>query len=284
MTMDWNYVPDLVGLFWAVRTFLLDAGRNARQHVGVNPKGQESMGFDVGAEEAAAEFLRRSVPIPVRLLAEEQGEILIRPDLGHPAFTLIVDPVDGSENFERGLEMSCFSVAVLPVDAPLAPSGVVAGLVGHVFTGTYQTAIRGQGAFCGGQRLRTSSQAQLAGSMVALEIADDRPAFSARVRQLPERLLGLIGASARTRILGSTVLAQMGVADGGLEGYVDLRGILTPENFMAGALLVEEAGGVVSDGAGRPLPPWKEMTDGFTYIAAANGAVHGQILEAVKAG
>ena len=44
-----------------------------------------------------------------------------RPDLGRLRFTLIVDPVDGSENFERRIEMVCFSVAVLPEGAPLAP-------------------------------------------------------------------------------------------------------------------------------------------------------------------
>lgn len=281
--MDWNYTEALVGLFEAVRAFLLDSGRGARQHVGVNPKGQDSMGFDVGAEDAAVEYLRRSAPMPVRLLSEEHGEILVRPDLGHPALTLIVDPVDGSENFERGLEMSCFSAAVLPADAPLAPSGVVAGLIGQIFTGTYQTAIRGQGAFCHGMQLRTSAEERLAGSMLALEIADDRPGFSAWVRRLPEHLLGLMRASARTRILGSSVLAQMAVAAGGLEAYVDLRGILTPENFMAGALIIEEAGGVVSDGEGRPLPAWKAMTEGFGYVASANTAVHRQILKAARA-
>ena len=55
-SMDW--IPELEHLFEAVRAFLLDRGRRTRQHVGVNPKGQDSMAFDVGAEEVVIEFLR----------------------------------------------------------------------------------------------------------------------------------------------------------------------------------------------------------------------------------
>jgi myo-inositol-1(or 4)-monophosphatase len=277
--MEW--IPELIQVFDAVRAFLLDRGRAARQHIGVNPKGQDSMGFDVGAEEVVIEILRQRVQVPIRLLSEERGEVPIRPDLGLPRFTLIVDPVDGSENFERGIEMVCFSVAVLPEGAPLAPMGVVAGLIGNVFTGTYQTAIRGGGAVSGQVRLRASSIDQLSAAMVAIEIADDRPGYSQWVRRLPEHLAGLVRAADRTRILGSAVLAQMGVASGGLEAYVDVRGILTPENFMAGALIIEEAGGVVTDDRGQALPVWTDMTAGFPYIASANAAIHREILGAI---
>lgn len=279
-SMDW--IPELEHLFKAVRSFLLGRGLTTRQHVGVNPKGQDSMAFDVGAEDVVIEQLRQRTEVPSRLLSEERGEILIRPELGRSQFTLIVDPVDGSENFERGMEMVCFSVAVLPEHAPLGPKGVVAGLMGNVFTGTYQTAIRGTGAVSGQVPLRASTTNQLASAMVAIEIADDRPGYSTWVRRLPEHLDSLIRESGRTRILGSAVLAQMGVAAGSLEAYVDVRGILTPENFMAGALIIEEAGGVVSDDRGGPLPAWKKMTEGFAYVASANATIHREVLGAIQ--
>jgi myo-inositol-1(or 4)-monophosphatase len=74
----------------------------------------------------------------------------------------------------------------------------------------------------------------------------------------------------------------MGVAAGSLEAYVDVRGILTPENFMAGALIIEEAGGVATDVRGRPLPAWKEVTEGFSYVAGANAAIHRKVLDAIQ--
>lgn len=63
--------------------------------------------------------------------------------------------------------------------------------------------------------------------------------------------------------------------------YVDVRGTLTPENFLAGALIIEEAGGVVSDDRGRPLPPFAQMTQGFRVVASANPALHREILVAL---
>jgi len=270
---DWT--PSLVEMFDAVRTFLQGRGKMARGGVGFNPKGQETLAFDAGAEDVAVAFCRERLRRPLRILSEERGEIRIREDLGAPEFTLIVDPVDGSENFKRGIETTCFSVAVLPAEAPLAPAGVVAGLIGNVLTGSYQTAVRGQGAFAGGAPLRTSAVTELGKALVELECEFNGPGFLARVQPL------LIAAK-ETRVLGSSVASQMGVASGGIEAYVDVRGGLTPENFMAGALVVEEAGGVVTDAFGHPVPPFGKMTDGFLFVASANKTLHRQVLGALR--
>jgi myo-inositol-1(or 4)-monophosphatase len=270
-----EWIPSLVGMFEEVRAFLLGKGRAARGGVGTNPKGQETLAFDAGAEDVVIEFCRTHVPLSLRLLSEERGEISIRGDLGRPGFTLIVDPVDGSENFKRGIELTCFSVAVLPVDAPLVPAGVIAGLVGNVFTGSFQTAIRGRGAFSRGGRLRTSSVSRLAHAMVAVECEFDRPGLAGRVD-------GLMRAAGQVRVFGCSVAIQMGVAEGGIDSYVDVRGRLTPENFMAGALVIEEAGGVVSDARGRPVPPFEKITDGFMFVASADAELHREVLAALR--
>jgi myo-inositol-1(or 4)-monophosphatase len=272
-TQDW--IPSLVEMFDAVRAFLQGRGKRARGGVGFNPKGQETLAFDAGAEDVAVAFCRERLHRPLRILSEERGEIRIREDLGAPEFTLIIDPVDGSENFKRGIEMTCFSVAVLPAEAPLAPAGVVAGLIGNVLTGSYQTALRGQGASAGGAPLRTSPVTELGKALVELECEFNGPGFLDRVHPL------LITAK-ETRALGSSVAAQMGVASGGIEAYVDVRGGLTPENFMAGALVVEEAGGVVTDAFGCPVPPSGKMTDGFLFVASANETLHRQVLGALR--
>jgi myo-inositol-1(or 4)-monophosphatase len=271
-THDW--IPSLVEMFDAVRVFLQGRGKLARGGVGFNPKGQETLAFDAGAEDVAVAFCRERVHRPLQILSEERGEIRIREDLGAPEFTLIIDPVDGSENFKRGIETTCFSVAVLPAEAPLAPAGVVAGLIGNVLTGSYQTALRGQGAFAGGAPLRTSPVTELDKALVELECDFTAPGFLGRVQSL-------LCVAKEARDLGSSVAAQMGVASGGIEAYVDVRGGLTPENFMAGALVVEEAGGVVTDAFGHPVPPFAKMTDGFLFVASANASLHRQVLGAL---
>jgi myo-inositol-1(or 4)-monophosphatase len=272
---DWG--PFLAEMFREVRAFLLQTGRTAREGVGTNPKGQETLAFDAGAEDVVIAYCQQRAPCALRILSEERGEIPIRHELGAPRFTLIVDPVDGSENFRRGIELTCFSVAVLPFDAPLAPSGVSAGLVGNVFTGSFQTAVRGHGAFSGHQQLRTSGVTRLASAMVAAECEFNRPPFAPRVQNL-------LSAAAHSRFLGSAVAIQMGVADGGIDSYVDVRGNLTPENFMAAALIIEEAGGVVTDAWGKPVAPFVTMTQGYMFVASANAELHREVLGALRMG
>lgn len=198
-----EWIPSLVGMFEEVRAFLLGSGRTVRGGVGTNPKGQETLAFDAGAEDAVIQFCQERIPRSLRLLSEERGEIPIRSDLGAPEFTLIVDPVDGSENFKRGIELTCFSVAVLLFEAPLLPASVIAGLIGNVFTGSYQTATRGGGAFSGGSRLCPSGVMRLADAMVAVEGEFHRQEF-------PRRVDGLMRVAAHTRFLGSAVAIQMG--------------------------------------------------------------------------
>ena len=272
---DDRWASCLMEMFEAVRAFLLGRGREARAGVGTNPKGQETLAFDAGAEDVVIAYCQEHIPLSLRLLSEERGEIPIRSDLGGPGFTLIVDPVDGSENFKRGIELTCFSAAVLPFDAPLAPAGVIAGLVGNVFTGTYQIAVRGRGPFSAATRLRTSNVSRLTQAMVGLECKFDRPGFAGRVE-------GLMRSAGETKFLGSSVAVQMGVASGGIDAYVDVRGGLTPENFMAGALIIGEAGGVVSDAQGRPVAPFSKMTDGFMFVASATPELHHEILAALR--
>lgn len=140
-TPDWEAA--LTGMFDAVRAYLRGNGRSQQNRMDRNPKGQTTLGFDAGAEEVMLAYCREAVRAPLRILSEERGELRSREDLGRPAFTLVVDPVGGSENFRRNIELTAFSVAVLPADAPPAPSEVVAGLVGNVFTGTHYSARRG---------------------------------------------------------------------------------------------------------------------------------------------
>ena len=101
----------LRGMFADVRRFLLTEGLEKRGVVQQNPHGDVTKEFDYLAEGRIIEYCAREIPQPVRILTEERGEIRTRP--GAAAWTLIVDPVDGSENFARGNEVSSVSLAVL---------------------------------------------------------------------------------------------------------------------------------------------------------------------------
>src|SRR5437763_3605846 len=102
----------LLRAFNDARHFLLADGKNRLAVVQHNARGDVTKEFDYLAEQRIIDYFRREVAEPVRVLAEERGEVRTKP--GAAAWTLILDPVDGSENFARGVEWSSISLAALP--------------------------------------------------------------------------------------------------------------------------------------------------------------------------
>ena len=115
----------LVGLHRTVRSAVLASRRG---DAGVtNPKGDDVKIFDLGANTAALEYLE-ALGVPLRVESEETAPQEM--GAGTPALRLVLDPVDGSDNWARGLPLSAVCCAVLASDAPLHPDFVVSALVG----------------------------------------------------------------------------------------------------------------------------------------------------------
>ena len=186
-----------------------------------------------------------------------------------------MDPVDGSENFARGNEFSSVSLAVLPGDGVPHPDAVSHALVGRIFGGTILEAAKGGGAWRNGVRVRPSMVQRLDEAIVGIDF------FFPDHRNVA-RLDGLLRAVKDVRRFGTAAGELAMVACGGVDAYVDVRDALTPENYMAGLLLIAEAGGVVSDRAGRPLAPVTSMTQTQSVVAAANPTLHAQILAVLE--
>ena len=135
--------------------------RNGLQHetviadlsVGKNAKGDTQQRFDVVADAIIRRALTESVHNGI-LLSEESGEV--RFGTHSPTYRFIVDPVDGSDNWGRGLPLSAVSIAVLPVDGPLQPDRVSWAMVGEFREPLPLTAGRGRGAYRGSHRIRAS--------------------------------------------------------------------------------------------------------------------------------
>jgi myo-inositol-1(or 4)-monophosphatase len=259
----------LRAMFEIAREFLLGEGASRLGVLRQNCKGDVTKEFDYLAEQRILEYCARAIAEPVRLLTEERGEVRTRP--GPAAWTLIVDPVDGSENFARGNEDSCVSLALLRGEETPEPREVVAALVGNIFTGTRFEAARGEGARRNGRPIRTSGRTRLAGALVAVDFNFQGAATVSRIHPLLE-------AIGDARRFGSAAKEFAVVADGGADAYVDVRETLTPENYMAAYLIVAEAGGVISDRFGTPLAPIGSLTQGQSIVAAATPSLHAAIL------
>ncbi len=283
--------PVFLAMFEAVRAYLLSEGglAEARAAVGVNPKGEATRAFDATAERIALDVAREQLG-SFRAFSEEAGELSVG---ASPGWTLVLDPCDGSNNFRRGIRAVGFAVAALPADAPLDPDLVEFAVCGDIFTGTVYTAARGGGATHDGQPCRCSSVQEVRHALVGVNLGRERrsPAGPGDTGMedeegeppLAERAIRVVQSSSTVRRAGATVLDLCYVAQGAYDAYVDVRTRLTPENFMAPALVLREAGGSFTDAWGKPLGI-VEFTRPYSVLAAGNPALLDAILQLLHGG
>ena len=198
----------------------------------VKGRGDYVTEVDRAAERAIRSLLEAETPdLPV--VGEELG--------GERAERYwLVDPLDGTVNFIHAFPVVGVSVALMQKDTPIA------GAVHAPYLETTFTAARGQGAEQDGHRLRVSD-ALPEKSVVAT-------GFPFRYKErLPEYLDMMLPALERFEDLrrpGAVALDLAWVAAGVFDGFFELA--LSPWDLAAGALLIEEAGGVVTDWGGGP--------------------------------
>ncbi|RIX60463.1 inositol monophosphatase [Paenibacillus nanensis] len=177
----------------------------------------------------------------------------------------IVDPIDGTTNFVHGFPFFCVSIA-------LAYRGeVIVGVVYDPARDELFVAEKGKGAYVHGKRMSVSSEQTLRESLVATGFpADHRYA-------LPLNIKGIGEIAPRVRNLrtaGSAALHMAYVAAGRLSGFWEIG--LNSWDLAAGALLIQESGGLVTD------------TKGGSYsldvrnVVATNGHMHTELLDALE--
>lgn len=263
---------ELYGAFVAARAAALGA-QNGRV-VGRNAKRDVTRRFDQLADAAIRRYAAAAIRAPVRIVSEESGERLTRP--GRPARRWVVDPVDGSENFSRALGMSGMAIAELPAGGPMNADRVERALLGDLRTGVAYLTRRGAGATTQtGRPVCVSWTRRLSEALVGCDLHFTR-------RRPEGRLLRLVGACKDIRRMGSTVVELMCVADGRYDAYVDIRGELTAEDFLAASLVVREAGGWITDRYGRDWGPIANLTQRFTVVAAGTKTLHRQLLKVLN--
>ncbi len=153
----------------------------------------------------------------------------------------IVDPIDGTTNFIKDYRASCISVGLV-VDGTAE-----LGVIYNPYLDEMFSAMRGCGAFCNGSRLHVSSE-PLENALVIFGTSPYR-------EDLTDRSFNLACAyfkkAVDVRRSGSAALDMCSIAAGRAELFFELS--LSPWDYAAGALIVKEAGGLVSDIDGREL-------------------------------
>jgi len=189
------------------------------------------------AEEAIIETVRRAYPHHA-ILAEESGS--------HPGneYQWIIDPLDGTTNYLHGLPQFSVSIALQHKDE-LISAAVYDPVRDEMFT-----ASRGNGALLNDRRLRVSGQRSLKGALIGTGIPFRDQRY---LDNYLDMLRAMVKDTAGIRRPGSAALDFAWVAAGRMDGFWELG--LSAWDFAAGNLIVQEAGGLVSDirGGSRQL-------------------------------
>ena len=214
---------------------------------------------DLAAEQAVVAIVRQRHP-DHDILAEEG-------DYGRRGADQrwIVDPLDGTTNFAHGFPWFAVSIAV-EVRGEVALGAVLNPCNRELFF-----AERGQGATLNGRRVQVSSTADLDKAMLATGFAYDHKISPENNYAHFERFQR---AARAVRRAGVASLDLACVAAGRFDGFWELK--LKPWDVAAGVLLVEEAGGRVSDYAGAPMPLERGE------ILASNGRLHAAMQALLK--
>ncbi len=232
--------------------------RHAGDSVGVNAKGHRQRAFDVDADRWIRDWITAHFPGGV-IESEETTSPVAFGDTD-AGFRFVIDPIDGSDNLARRLPLSAVTIALLPVTDGIVAHGVTHALIGDPVDEQCYVASRHEGAFWGGRSLTTSGCTEVADAMISFEL--NHWAGNAGAVELMK-------ASRGVRCYGCASRALSLVATGALDAYIDTRNRLTAESFLAGLLLVTEAGGYVCTADGHPLATFESLTQTTTLVAAA---------------
>jgi myo-inositol-1(or 4)-monophosphatase len=194
------------------------------------------------------------------ILSEETGNIATESE-----YKWIIDPIDGTINFAHGIPICCVSIGV-------EKNGeMIMGVVYAPFLNEFYFAEKGKGAFLNDQPIQVSKQDKLINACLVTGFPYTYVNSPNGPLQVFERL---IKKGVPVRRLGSAAIDLCWVAAGRFDGFYEHK--LNAWDSSAGFLLIEEAGGKVTDFTGDYYSVYQP------HICATNGFIHEELLQVVN--
>jgi len=234
--------------------FLLDNFGKVKQ---IKEKGHRQLvtELDLEAEKIIKDLITKN--FPQENIISEENPVKKKSD-----FSWIIDPLDGTHNYIHNVDIFGVSVALA------YKKEVILGVIYMPVEDELYVAIKGEGAFKNGKRIFVSNRDIQRATLI----------FDSSIRYQKERMLRdlkvLSDAVFNIRMFGSTVRSLSYIAEGKIEAEIEYNDKVW--DFASGLLLVEEAGGKVSDLEGRP---WD--INSFGYIAS-NKKIYKKLLKLIN--
>lgn len=242
-----------------------DAGRLLRDRVGtridIDHKGSINIVTDV--DLASEKLIREAIATyyPRHEVLGEEGGL----SKSGSEYRWIVDPLDGTTNYAHGYPIFCVSIALE------CKGEIVLGVVYDPMRDELFTAERGGGAALNNRPIHVSKTAELMQGLLSTGFPYDIK--TSKLTNLDHWANFAMNAQALRRD-GAAALDLCYVACGRFDGFWELN--LSPWDTAAGALIVTEAGGRVTNFSGGPFSNYKPE------VVASNGLIHGSMLEVLK--
>ncbi|ULQ55617.1 inositol monophosphatase [Flavihumibacter rivuli] len=211
---------------------------------------------DHASEKVIFEVIREAFPDHY-ILSEESGEII-----QDSTYKWIIDPIDGTVNFANGIPICCVSIGIEK------DGKMIHGAVYNPFIGEFFLAEKGKGATLNGDPIWVSEKSDVASSCLVT-------GFPYTYLDMPNGPLECFERFIRkgipVRRLGSAAIDLCWVAAGRFDGFYEHK--LQAWDSAAGFLMVEEAGGKVTDFKGNYYSPYQP------HLLATNGKIHDEMLQ-----
>lgn len=196
------------------------------------------------------------------ILAEENYSSKSR---GTDEIRWVIDPLDGTVNFTHGIPYVCVSIGVE------IAGKIIAGVIYNPILEELYYAVAGQGAFLNKKKIHVSKGSDPARSLVVTGFPYEK---EGRVDSLLRTLGNITEKFTGFRRLGSAAMDMAYVARGKFEAFYEEN--LKPWDTAAGKILIEEAGGKITDYYGKPYSIYKKT------VLATNGYLHKEMLSILK--
>jgi myo-inositol-1(or 4)-monophosphatase len=214
---------------------------------------------DKASEKLITDFIKKKYPSH-GILAEEGSDVNKSAE-----YLWVIDPLDGTTNFTHGLPIFAVSIGVQK------NVETIAGVVYDVMRDVIFSSEKGNGSFENGKRINVNKNDNLGHGMLVTGFPYD-------IRENPdkafERFIAFLKHARGIRRLGSAAIDFCYVANGVFDGFWEVS--LHPWDLCAGKLIVEEAGGLVTDFDGNPINIYSKQ------ILATNAFVHKKMIDVMK--
>lgn len=245
-----------------------EAARKAGEILKANFRQQRQVKFKSRANIVTDVDLLSEKCLASTLLAEYPDHSIFseesKPVLGNSSYKWILDPLDGTNNYSFGIPFFCIVIALVK------NKEVLLGIIYDPLRDELFSAQKGKGAALNNSPIHVARKRTLKDALIGLDLGY----VDEKGRKSLEFMLRLWPNMYAYRIMGSAALGLAYTACGRLDLY--FHHLLYPWELACGALLVTEAGGVVTNLEGKPVKTWEGS------IIASNNSIHADFLSIVR--